>query len=159
MKNATIMKGAVIACCLIGMLVLPVAAAPAGQGNTTIDPGLINDLWSAQEQHRLAVFDANVAHANNVIGILDKYNIDTAAMQATLSQISGQRPALESAFTNQDRTGLKSVNQQLQTLWKQFRQDAKTAVRDHYKAAAKTRTSSAGGATAFTNADAGALAL
>ena len=79
MKNATIIKGAIIACCLIGMLVLPAAAA--GQGNATIDPGLKNALWTEQGQHRLTVFDANVQHANNVIGILGQvqHRYDTAS--------------------------------------------------------------------------------
>lgn len=135
MKKATIIKGAIIACCLIGMLVLPAAAA--GQGNATIDPGLKNALWTEQGQHRLAVFDLNVQHANNVIGILGQYNIDTTQMQATLAQITGERSALQSAFADQDRNALKTVNQQLVTLWKQFRQEAQTAVRGHYKPAAQ----------------------
>ena len=150
------MKGAVIVCFLMGMLVLPVAAAPAGQ-NPTIDTGLKNDLWTAQEQHRLAVFDANVAHANSVIGILGKYDIDATQMQATLTQISAERPALESAFADQDRTALKTVNQQLVTLWKQFRQEAKTAVRDHYKTSGRTQPGS-NGAGDFANTHVEALA-
>jgi hypothetical protein len=79
MKIAPIMKGAFIACCLMGMLVLPVTAAPAKMsGNTTIDQGLKNDLWSAQGQHRLEVFDANVRQADTVTGILGNHAIDTS---------------------------------------------------------------------------------
>ena len=157
MQKSTIMKGAIIACCLIGMLVLPAAAA--GQGNAAIDPGLKNALWTEQGQHRLTVFDANVQHANNVIGILGQYNIDTTQMQATLAQITGERSALQAAFANQDREALKTVNQQLVTLWKQFRQGALTAVRDHYKTAAQARTTSTGSAAGLVNANTGTLAI
>jgi len=48
MNSKTIMKGAFLAFCLIGMLVLPAAAAPIGQataGQTSaIDQGLKDDL-------------------------------------------------------------------------------------------------------------------
>ena len=146
MKKTQILKGALLACCLIGMLMLPVAAAPAGQAmnKSVLDPRLKNDLWNAQEQHRLTIFDANVAHANSVIGILGTYSIDTTQLQATLTQISGERPALKSAFAGQDRTALKTVNQQLETLWKQFRQEAATAVKEHYKQARQTGSTSSG---------------
>lgn len=161
MKNGTILKGAIIACCLIGMLVLPAAAAPAGLvGNRTgIDPALKTDLWNNQETHRLAIFDENVLNANNVIGIFGKYGIDTTQMQATLSQITGERAALQSAFTNEDRNALKAVNQQLAGLWKQFRQQALTAVRGHYRQASPAAGSTTGSAADLVNAGTGAAAL
>ena len=53
---------------LLLRLMLPVAAAPAGQAmnKSVLDPRLKNDLWNAQEQHRLTIFDANVAHATTL---------------------------------------------------------------------------------------------
>ena len=161
MKNTPLFKGAIIACCLIGMLVLPVAAATGGvAGNRTgIDPALKSDLWTNQQAHRLAIFDENVRNADNVIGILDKYGIDTAQMQATLGQITGDRSALQSAFANQDRNALKTVNQQLLALWKQFRQEAVTAVRTHYRQASPAASSAAGSAAAPVTAGTGAFAI
>jgi len=164
MNHRTMLKGAIIACCLIGMLVLPAAAAPAGfSGNRTgIDPALKTDLWNNQETHRLAIFDENVQNANNVIGILDKYSIDTTQMQATLTQISGERSALQSAFANEDRNALKTVNQQLVSLWKQFRQEAVAAVRSHYgraSPAASAAGTSAGSGSDLEGAGTAAAAL
>ena len=66
---------------------------------------------------------------------------------------------LQSAFANQDRNSLKTVNQQLVALWKQFRGEAQAAVRDHYKGAAQARASSTGSAAGPVNADTGALAI
>jgi len=92
MNANTTMKGALLALCIIGMLVLPAAAA--GQATTgqasAIDQGLRDDLWASHHTYRLQEFDSHVAQANNVIGILGKYSIDTTQMQATLTTISGR---------------------------------------------------------------------
>jgi hypothetical protein len=136
MNTSTILRGAFVAFCLIGMLVLPAAAAPAGQGTTakvsTVDQGLKDDLWANHQQYRLQAFDMNVQRATSVISILNKYGIDTTACSGTLSTISGKRPDLETALTNKDREGLKTVNADLKTLWQQFRTEKQDAVRDHY---------------------------
>ncbi len=70
-----------------------------------------------------------------MIGILDKYNIDTTEMQATLASISGQRAALDIALTDKDRDSLKTINANLASLRKQFIQEVKESVRSHYSAA------------------------
>jgi hypothetical protein len=134
MSKNTIIRGAFIAFCLIGMLVLPAAAAPAGQGTpaNTIDQGLKDDLWANHQQFRLQAYDMNVGRATGVIAILNKYNISTTAGDATLSTISGKRSALESALADKDKDELKTVNADLKTLWQQFRTDLKDAVKNHY---------------------------
>lgn len=145
MNSHTILKGAFVAFCLIGMLVLPAAAAPAGQGTTTanvVDQGLKDDLWANHHQYRLQEFDLHVQRANSVIAILDKYSIDTTQMQATLTTITGERAALDTALTNKDKEGLKTINTDLQSLWKQFAQEMKDGVKAHTtaaRAAAKAR--------------------
>jgi hypothetical protein len=137
MQKTSIMKGAFIALCLIGMLVLPAAAAPAtGQATTTkisaVDQGLKDDLWANHQQYRLQQFDLNVQRANSVITILNKYGVDTTTCQATLSTISGKRSALETALANKDKAGLKTIDADLKTLWQQFRTDMKDAVKAHF---------------------------
>lgn len=97
MNSKTLVKGAFLAFCIIGMLVLPAAAA--GQTTTTgqasaIDQGLKDDLWASHQTYRLQEFDNHVTQANNVIAILEKYNIDTTQMQATLTTISGEHQRL-----------------------------------------------------------------
>jgi hypothetical protein len=153
MNSKTLMKGAILAFCIIGMLVLPAAAAPAGQATTTgqasaIDQGLKDDLWANHHTYRLQEFDLHVQRANSVIAILDKYSIDTTQMQATLTTISSERAALDTALTNKDKDGLKTINAALVSDWKQFAQEMKDAVKVHYtaaRAAAKAaRTSAAG---------------
>jgi hypothetical protein len=155
MNTNTILKGAFVAFCLIGMLVLPAAAAPADQGTlakvSTVDQGLKEDLWANHQQYRLQAYDMNVQRATSVISILNKYGIDTTACTGTLSTISSKRSALEAALTNKDREGLKTVNADLKTLWQQFRTQMQDAIRDHY--GRKTGSRSIATATADLAAD------
>ena len=151
MNTNTIFKGVFVVFCLFGILVLPAAAAPAGQGTTahTVDQGLKDDLWANHQQYRLQLFDMNVQRATSVIGILNKYGIDTTACTSTLSTISGKRSALETALANKDREGVKIINDDLRTLWQQFRTEMRDAIGDHYgkKAAGTTATANLAAAT------------
>jgi hypothetical protein len=134
MSKNTILRSAFVAFCLIGMLVLPAAAAPAVQGTpaiSTADQGLKDDLWASHQQYRLQRYDMNVQHAESVITILEQYNIDTTACQATLTTISGKRSGLEAALSARDQEKLKTVNAELRTLWQQFRKEIRDAVRNH----------------------------
>jgi len=135
MNNNTLLRDVFIAICIIGFLILPAAAAPAVQRTTvkTVDQGLKDDLWASHQQYRLQRFDTNVQQAESVITILDKYSIDTTTCRATLATISGKRSALDTALTNRDREGLKTINAGLRTLWKQFLKDVRDAIRAHYK--------------------------
>ncbi len=142
MSKNTILRSAFVAFCLIGMLVLPAAAAPAVQGTpaiSTVDQGLRDDLQANHQQYRLQRFDMNVQQAESVITILGKYTIDTTACQATLITITGKRSELETALSARDRAKLKTVNAELKTLWQQFRKEIRDAARDHHgKGAAGT---------------------
>ena len=148
MNPNTLMKGTLLAFCLIGMLVLPATAA--GQA-TGADQGLKDDLWASHEQYRLQTFDNHVQQANNVIGILGKYSIDTTQLQATLTTITGERAALSTALTGKDQASLKTINADLAADWKQFMQETKDAVKAHAAAAraaakaAKTGTTGTSG--------------
>jgi len=136
MNRNSIIKGAFIAFCLIGMLVLPAAAASAGQmtaakGNV-IDQGLKDDLWNNHKVNRLETFDTNVRHTESTLSILWQYGIDTSACQSTLATIESKRSDLEAALTTQDRQKLKTVNAELKTLWQQFMKDVREARRSYY---------------------------
>ena len=156
MNSQNMIKGALLAFCIIGMMVLPAAAAPMGQaanGNAVkIDQGLKDDLWSNHQQYRLQEFDMHVTQANSVIAILNKYSIDTTHMQSTLTTISGKRSALETALTNKDQAGLKAINEELRTLWEQFHSDMRDSIKAHYTATrAAAKTSVTGKASATTS--------
>ena len=150
MQKTSILKGAFIALCLIGMLVLPAAAAPgngqiAKMNGSAVDQGLKDDLWANHQQYRLRQFDTNVERANSVITILGKYGVDTTASQAALSSISGKRTDLETALTSKDKESLKTVNEELKSLWQQFRTGMKDALKAKYgKGAAGLSPSIAG---------------
>jgi len=135
MNSKTMFKGAFIALCLIGMLVLPAAAAPSGhaaKGNASaINQALKDDLWNNHQQYRLQEFDTNVQRATSVITILNKYSIDTTTCQGTLSTISGKRSALATALSAKDQSGLKTINADLKTLWQQFSTETKEAIKAH----------------------------
>jgi hypothetical protein len=136
MNRNSIIKGAFIAFCLIGMLVLPAAAAPAGQmtasKGTVIDQGLKDDLWNNHKVNRLETFDTNVRHAESTLSILGHYGIDTSACQSTLSIIESRRSDLEAALTTHDRQKLNTVNAELKTLWQQFMKNVREALRSYY---------------------------
>jgi hypothetical protein len=147
MNKNTILRGAFVAFCLIGMLVLPAAAAPVVQGTTAhvIDQGLKDELWANHQQYRLQGYDTNIERATGLIAILNKYGIDTTACTGTLSTISSRRPALETALANKDREALKTVDADLRTLWKQFMTEMRDAFKSHYgKGTSETVLSSAG---------------
>jgi hypothetical protein len=142
MQKTSILKGAFVALCLIGMLVVPAVAAPVtGQATTAkiraVDQGLKDDLWANHQQYRLMQFDTNVQRAGSVLTILNKYGIDTTTCQATLSTISGKRSALETALSNKDKDGLKTIDADLKTLWQQFKTDIKNAIKAHFGSRAK----------------------
>ena len=157
MNSHTLMKGAFLAFCLAGLLVLPAAAA--GQAPSTADQGLRNDLWSRRGRTRLSVFDMNVQHANDIIGILNQYSIDTTQMQSTLTRISAERPALQSAFTSEDRSALRTANQQLVTLWKQYMQEMQAAVRGHYAKSSPATVSGTTGTAGLLNTNPGGVTV
>jgi len=142
MYTKTILKGTFVAFCLFGMLILPVAATSAGQAtnNHAIDQALKDDLWNNHQQYRLQRFDMNVQRANSVITILNKYGIDTTTCHSTLTTISSKRPALENALSDKNKEELKSVNAELKTLWDQFRQEIRDAIKAHYGTQASTAT-------------------
>lgn len=140
-----LLAGALVALCLFGMLALPVSAAPTTNPATTakistVDQGLKDELWSSHMQYRLARYDLNVQQAAAVITILGKYGIDTSAAQATLDTVKGERAALQAALESKDRTQLKTINEELKTLWKQFRKDIRDAVRSRYGKGAADRS-------------------
>jgi hypothetical protein len=146
MNHKTIMKGALLAFCIIGVLMLPAAAAGQAATTSAIDQGLKDDLWASHSTYRLQEFDNHVTQANNVIGILGKYSIETTQAQATLASISSERSALDTALTGKDQASLKTINANLISLWKQFDQEMKDAVKAHYtaaRAAAKAAKTSA----------------
>jgi len=145
------MSGNIIATAILGLVIVAALALPASAaqangnaaGKAAIDPQLKADLWDNHHQYRLAHFDLNVQRANSIIGILDKYGIDTTRPQATLSTISGERGALDTALASQDRDALKTINEQLLTLWKQFAQEVKESIKDHYRGAKAGATTTA----------------
>ena len=147
MQKRNLLAGALVALCVIGMLALPASAAPATGTNakvSTVDQGLKDDLQANHMQYRLARYDMNVEQATAVIGILGKYQIDTSSCQATLDSIKAERADLQSALQSKDREKLKAVNGQLKTLWKQFLQEVKDAIKSHYgKGAAGTTAAGA----------------
>jgi hypothetical protein len=66
-------------------------------------------------------------------------------MQATLTTISGERSALDTALTNKDEASLKTINANLESLWKQFVQETRDSVKAHYTAARAAAKASATG--------------
>lgn len=135
--HKNLLAGALMALCVIGMLALPASAAPLTTTGSpakisTVDQGLKDELWASHMQFRLARYDMNVQQANAVMTILQKYTIDTTACQATLTTIEGKRADLQSALVSKDREKLKTVNEELKTLWKQFHKNLRDAVKSHY---------------------------
>jgi hypothetical protein len=125
-KQSLIFAGVLF--CLIGMLVMPVAALNSGGQNVAgdhrpIDPGLKDELWTIHVEHRLARYDLNVQTAGKVITALDSHGYDTAAITGILDDIQEKRTSLADALEAQNRAALKKINQELLSLWKEFRQE------------------------------------
>ncbi|MCU0631056.1 MAG: hypothetical protein MUF37_07890 [Methanoregulaceae archaeon] len=136
MKRKSMIGLVILGLCLAGMLVMPVAAAPGAihqaktdKVNPAIPQDVKDDLWNVHMKYRIQQFDLNVQKATDVIGVLDKYQYDTTAMKATLSEIMAKKPALQSAVSAKDKDALKSVNQELVNLWKEYGKTVKTVLK------------------------------
>lgn len=133
MKATRVTAGALFACCLIGMLVLPVSAASdVRQVNaqaSKIDAGLAEDLWKTHMENRLEAFDMHVRHGKDIIGVLEAHGIDGNGPQGILDQFGSLRPELEQALTSHDREALKTVNEKLVELTRQFLKSVREAIR------------------------------
>ena len=133
MKATRLIAGALPACCIIGMMVLPAPAASDVQGLNAravkIDSGLQDDLWKTHAENRLEIFDMHVQHAKDVIDVLEAHQIDAGGPQAVLEQFAAMRPELEQALNNRDRDALKTVNAKLIELTRQFLQSVREAIR------------------------------
>lgn len=136
MKVHTMLKGAFLAFCLIGMLTLPVAAATDGQAMNAqgpiIDQKLKDDLWDNHQTNRLERFAMNVDQAQSVLTILGNYRIDITKCEDTLAKIKGKRSALETALSKKDREQLQTINAELRTLWQQFRTEVRESIKAKY---------------------------
>lgn len=120
--------------CLVGLLILPAAAAvvggeSAGQGEGAIDQELKDELWNIRVQHRLFDYENHIDAAADAIEVLERYGYDTSGLSATLGEISAQHDALETALNAKDREGLKSINADLRHLWNEYRQEFKQLLR------------------------------
>lgn len=112
---------------LVAVLALPATAlAPAtGTEKAGIDPGLKEELWNIHTAHRLDIFDGNVKAAGEAVDALERYGYDVTGLSATVDAISGNRDSLASALEARDREELRSINKEIFSLWKDFRQDTK----------------------------------
>ena len=124
---------AILALVLVAAIALPVSAAQAtanaaGQAGK-IDPQLKSDLWNTYGKYRLQVYDTRVQGANEVVSVLGNHGCPTGDLATTVTAIGDERTALSDALTNHDRKALQGVNQQLVSLWKQFREQAKASIK------------------------------
>ena len=126
---------AILGLVLIAALVLPASAAQVnGNGNAygnagKIDTGLKDDLWAVYGQYRLQVYDTRVQGANAVVTVLGNHGCPTTDLTATVASIENERSPLSTALTDKDRTALRTVNQDLVKLWKQFAKQARASVK------------------------------
>ncbi|MGA2935333.1 MAG: hypothetical protein ABSD81_09290 [Methanomicrobiales archaeon] len=124
---------AILALIIVAAIALPVSAAQAngnGVGQAgKIDPQLKSDLWNTYGQYRLQIYNTRVQGANAVVTVLGNHGCPTGDLTTTVTAIGNERTALSDALTNHDRKALQGVNQQLVSLWKQFRDQAKASIK------------------------------
>jgi hypothetical protein len=125
---------AALALCLVGMLVLPAAAAQAASAGQAgkmgkVDPALKDDLWTVHRDYRLKIYDLHVEKAGAVITVLANHQCDVTGLNSILGEIEGQREPLKTALENKDRDALKTVNKELKDLWQEFRKGVRDSIR------------------------------
>jgi hypothetical protein len=122
---------AILGLVLVAALALPVSAAKenAPEKAVKIDDGLKNDLWNVYGEYRLRIYDTRVEGANAAVGVLGDHGCPTEEVAATVDGIEGQRTHLAGALENHDRKALKTVNQELAKLWKQFRTQMRESIK------------------------------
>jgi hypothetical protein len=126
---------AALALCLVGMLVLPAAAAPSASAERTgkmakIDPTLKDDLWTVHKDYRLKIYGLHVEKAGAVIDVLEEHGCDVTELNGLLGEIEGQREPLKTALDNKDRDALKTVNKELKDLWQELRKGVRDSIRE-----------------------------
>lgn len=84
-------------------------------------------LWLSDTSARLDVFNRDSMDRTEQIGVLRTCSIDTAGMQNLSEQIDAQRPALVQALTNRSVADLKTANEKIQTLTKEYRDAVESA--------------------------------
>ena len=123
-----------LALCLVGMLVLPAAAAQAASAGQAgkmgkVDPALKDDLWTVHKNYRLKIYDLHVEKAGAVITVLENHQCDVTGLNSILGEINSQREPLKTALDNKDRDALKTVNKELKDLWQEFRKGVRDSIR------------------------------
>jgi hypothetical protein len=114
---------------LAAIMALPAGALPNASQRAAIDPGLKDELWNIHTGHRLDRFDNNVEAAREAVGAVERYGYDGSNLSATVDAISGHRDDLAAALKDRDREELRSINTDLISLWKDFRQGMKQLLR------------------------------
>jgi hypothetical protein len=129
MKSRHVITAAAIVA-FLALLALPAAAAldPADKA-AAIDPGLKDELWAIHTDHRLDIYDRNVEAAGQAIDALQRYGYPVSGLTATLDSIKEFRDDLASALESRDREELRTINRELFSLWKDFRQEMKGLLR------------------------------
>jgi len=130
MKRTRILAAAVLVG-LVAVFALPAAALAPASGTewAGIDPGLKDELWNIHTEHRLDRFDRNVEAAEETIDALERYGYNASGLSATVDAISGNRDSLAAALEDRDRGELRSINKELFSLWRDFRQEMKSLLK------------------------------
>jgi hypothetical protein len=126
---------ALLALCLIGMIVLPAAAAPSANAERTgkmskVDPGLQDDLWNVHKDYRLKIYGLHVEKAQAVTGVLEEHGCDVTGLNDILARVEEQREPLTTALADKDRDALKTINPELHRLWQEFRKEVRETIRE-----------------------------
>ena len=126
---------ALLALCLVGMIVLPAAAAPSASAERTgkmskVDPGLQDDLWNVHKDYRLKIYGLHVEKAQAVTGVLEEHGCDVTELNDILARVEEQREPLTTALANRDRDALKTINQELHQIGQEFRKQVRDTIRE-----------------------------
>ena len=80
-----------------------------------------DDVWAIISEHRLSIFDLRVNTAESLITLYEEKGFDVTEAVATLDEIKENRDDLSAALQSRDKDEIKSVYQEVSSLWKDLR--------------------------------------
>lgn len=84
-------------------------------------------LWLASPSARMAVFNQDSMKRTQQIGFLANRSIDTKKIQNLSEQIDAKRPALEKALATKSPTLMKTTNEEIRVLTREYRSTVEAA--------------------------------
>ena len=82
-----------------------------------------DDVWDIISTHKLSIFDLRVDTATALIALYEEKGFDVTDARVILDEIKDMREDLSAALESRDKDELKTVYEDISSLWKDLRKE------------------------------------